>query len=106
RMDEQTQVIASMPLDGSAPIEMMGANTTMMHPQSWSQDGRVLVTTIEGNRTRMDVELLPLDGRGQPTVLLNSEAREDSPAISPDGKWIAYTSDEAGQNEVYIRANP
>jgi len=78
----------------------------MMHPHSWSQDGRVLVTTIEGNRTRMDVELLPLDGTGQPTVLLNSEAREDSPAISPDGKWIAYTSDEAGQNEVYIRANP
>ena len=44
------------------------------------------------------------DGAWQP--LLQTEANERTPAISPDGRWIAYTSDETGQAEVYLERFP
>jgi hypothetical protein len=38
--------------------------------------------------------------------LLNGPAHEDEPAFSPDGKWLAYSSDESGESEVYVRPFP
>ena len=57
--------------------------------------------------------ILPLEGDdgagwkpGRPTVYLNSPATEGAPMFSPDGRWLAYTSTESGQPEVYVRPFP
>jgi serine/threonine-protein kinase len=57
--------------------------------------------------------ILPLEGDeasgwkpGRPTVFLGSAAREQEPMFSPDGRWIAYASNESGQFEVYVRPFP
>ncbi len=56
---------------------------------------------------------LPLEGDeasgwkpGKPSVFLNTPFREASAAFSPDGRWLAYQSDESGANEVYVRPFP
>ena len=50
-----------------------------------------------------DIGLLSLDGDGEPTWLLDSPFHEERPAVSPNGRWLAYQSDESGQPEVYLR---
>jgi Tol biopolymer transport system component len=71
----------------------------------WSRDGRMLAFNTTGNaRTKMDLWLLPLKGDRKPVPFLQSEFREGNGAFSPDGRWIAYQSDETGRWEVYVRA--
>ncbi|HET8624782.1 MAG TPA: hypothetical protein VFM14_14555, partial [Gemmatimonadales bacterium] len=53
-----------------------------------------------------DIAVVPLDGDRKPRVLLGTPFNEYYPALSPDGRWLAYTSDESGQNEVYVRSFP
>ena len=60
-----------------------------------------------------DVMILPVEGdevggwkAGKPTVFVNSAARERAPTFSPDGRWLSYTSNESGQDEVYVRPFP
>jgi serine/threonine-protein kinase len=59
------------------------------------------VLTDRSNRSNTDVMLVPIDG-GAPRILLAGPFREAFPAASPDGKWIAYASDESGRNEVFV----
>jgi len=47
-----------------------------------------------------------MDGAGAPVPLLASRFTEAHPTLSPNGKWLAYTSDESGVNEVYVRPFP
>ena len=54
----------------------------------------------------VDLGLLTLDGDRTATSLLQSEFNERSASLSPDGKWLAYESDESGQREVYVRPFP
>jgi WD40 repeat protein len=65
------------------------------------------------SKTIWDVMLLPLEDGGagsvkvgQPTPFLADASSERYPSFSPDGRWIAYTSDETGMNEVYVRPFP
>jgi dipeptidyl aminopeptidase/acylaminoacyl peptidase len=46
---------------------------------------------------------MPLDGDRKPQVFLNTDADESSPKFSPDGRWLAYSSDETSRNEIYVR---
>ena len=68
-------------------------------------DRSVLVRTV-GGPGRRDVWLASLDSRSPLKPLLTSPANEVAPAISPDGRWIAYVSDESGHDEVYVRSFP
>jgi eukaryotic-like serine/threonine-protein kinase len=71
-------------------------------PTSWSEDERFLLYTVLDPKTKNDVWVLPLDTH-KPTRLLGTEFNEKAAYFSPDGKWIAYESDESGRNEVYVR---
>jgi serine/threonine protein kinase len=73
----------------------------------WSRDGRYIVYTETNLKTRTDIWVLPDPGKGsKPFVFQQTQAIETQAKISPDGKWIAYTSDESGTFEVYVRPFP
>jgi eukaryotic-like serine/threonine-protein kinase len=74
-------------------------------PSDWSSDGRVIVGTGIGPQTQQDVWMYSMDTRSV-TWLFRTPAREGSPRISPNGRWLAYQSDEAGQFDVYIATLP
>jgi len=76
----------------------------------WSPDGRFLLYAEDLNdpssTTRTDLQLLPLDGSRTPMPYLSTRFSETRGRFSPDGKWVAYTSDESGGNEVYVQSFP
>lgn len=53
--------------------------------------------------TRFDVWIIPLEGDRRPRPFLRTPFNESGPVFSPDGRWLAYVSDESGQDEVYVR---
>jgi len=81
-----------------------------MYPNHWSRDGRFLLYTKEAGSTRSDLWVLPLseDGTpaGEPIPFATTKYSESEGMFSPDGHWIAYTSDESGKEEVYLRSFP
>jgi serine/threonine-protein kinase len=75
------------------------------HPASWAPDGRTIVS-VEREDNDYDLVRVDVTGTRQRTPLLHSKADEYYPDISPDGAWIAYTSNESGKNEVYVQPFP
>lgn len=71
-----------------------------------TRDGRFLAYMINDPETSWDIRVLPLDGSGETFPLLDSEFVEVRPTFSPDGKWFAYQSNEAGRAEIYVRQFP
>ena len=71
------------------------------YPNSWSRDGRVILYTSREEDTGWDIWLLPRGG--EPEAVVSTPAVEIEPQLSPDGRWLAYTSDESGRMEVYVR---
>jgi DNA-binding winged helix-turn-helix (wHTH) protein/Tol biopolymer transport system component len=73
-------------------------------PTSESRDGRFLLYTTESlGLTRRDVWVLPLSGDRQPFPFLRREFDQEQAQFSPDGRWVAYVSNESGRQEVLIR---
>jgi eukaryotic-like serine/threonine-protein kinase len=70
-------------------------------PSAVSPDGTEVLVHADRKDTATDVEVLDLSGAIRP--LVRSDANDDGGTYSPDGKWIAYWSDESGRNEVYVR---
>jgi serine/threonine protein kinase/Tol biopolymer transport system component len=95
------------PADGSGPAEQITKSENSLWPHSWSRDGQILAFAEVKTDGNIDLGLLSLEG--EPTIrplLTSPSTSEDNPVISPDGRWIAYTSDETGRNEVYIQSFP
>jgi hypothetical protein len=72
-------------------------------PTDWSSDGRFIALQRLDLRTKWDLLILPLEGDPKPTPFVHTEFNETEATFSPDGGWIAYTSDESGKPEVYIQ---
>jgi eukaryotic-like serine/threonine-protein kinase len=91
---------------GSAQL-LLHSNATK-NMEDWSSDGRYIVwgNTDSQSQTGSDVYTMRLDGKNEPTPILSTPYEEGSARFSPDGKWIAYTSDESGRNEVYVQPFP
>jgi serine/threonine protein kinase len=70
---------------------------------SSSRDGRFLLYTVENPKTKSDLWVLSLKGDPKPIPFLSTEFNERSGQFSPDGHWVAYTSDESGSDEIYVR---
>jgi serine/threonine protein kinase/Tol biopolymer transport system component len=82
-------------------------------PVSWHPSGKFLAFTELNPQTNFDLLVLPMAGDeasgwkpGKPIVFLNSRSDEREPVFSPDGRWIAYQSNESGRPEVYVRPYP
>jgi hypothetical protein len=72
-------------------------------PTSWTPDGGSIVVTTRRLDGSVDIALLPLGGADELAPLVATSAREEAGRISPDGAWLAYTSDASGRPEVYVR---
>ena len=72
----------------------------------WSPDGKVLAFGEEHPETGLDVWLLTVDPASEPIPLLTTASREHQSIFSPNGRWLAYTSDETGRDQVYVMPVP
>ena len=89
--------------DGSGPEEKMLDNAlAFANFTDWTPDGRFIVTFFSSPRTQADIWLLPLD-RSAPFPVIQTDARDNGAYISPNGRWIAYRSDESGRPELYVQ---
>jgi serine/threonine-protein kinase len=96
----------SQPYDGSSPMERLTTSEHEQYPSSWSPDGNtVAVAEINHENGQEDISVLDVRS-GRLTPFLNSPFNETYPDFSPDGRLIAYTSDESGREEVYVRDFP
>ena len=95
------------PADGSGESQLVTsvgeANTVgMPFPESWTEDGDVLAFTEGG-----DIWVLSLgEENPKPQPFVQGPSDEGYPAFSPDGRWLAYTSNESDEREVYVRPYP
>ena len=94
---------------GAGTEDVLLADNTAKFPESWSPDGRFILYRI-GNGTSAtgtdDLWILPLGGDRKPFPFLQTRFSEGQGRFSPDGRWIAYASDESGQYEVYVASFP
>ncbi|HEV2349499.1 MAG TPA: protein kinase [Terriglobia bacterium] len=92
--------------DGSGSRQRMAASDNQQYPACWSPDGQTLAFSELDPTTGYDIWLLKPAGGGKPRPFLQTPANEGGAEFSPDGHWLAYTSDESGRNEVYVSAFP
>jgi Tol biopolymer transport system component len=79
--------------------------STRGHPiwtRDWSPDGSSVSLNSQSSKTGNDIEILPLPGGHEPRRFLASEGDDRGGIFSPDGKWLAYTSNESGRPEAYV----
>jgi serine/threonine-protein kinase len=95
--------LVSRAADGSGAMERLAVQG---QPSSWSPDGRVLLHLKEGRDGEMREVGMFAAGRSHPGWSKDARFGETYPEFSPDGRWIAYVSDETGRNEVYVRPYP
>ena len=80
-----------------------GDESLIVH--DWAPDGRTILATTQRNRSGFDI--VGMDAStGKVTPLLTGDYDENTPAISPDGRWLAYVSNESGRPEVYVTNLP
>ena len=90
---------------GPEPERALLQSGLWKYPEGFSPDGRLLLFSQLDPKTRGDVWVLPMDG-GKPAPLVQTAADEGQARFSPDGRWVAYASNEKGRAEVYVRAYP
>ena len=95
-------------LDGRTPPQLLWASPDPLwpDPQSWTPDGRTLVFSTKGRETSDDIWTLSVGGDREAKPWLQTRAAEWAGRLSPDGRWMAYNSDESGRFEVYVQAFP
>jgi Tol biopolymer transport system component len=93
------------PADGSGKPERLTTNEHAQIPSSWSPDGQVLAFVDVSPSTGRDIWALRLSDR-KSQVFLQTPFSEGAPIFSPDGRWLAYGSDESGRPEIYVQPYP
>jgi serine/threonine-protein kinase len=91
---------------GAGKAESLFVGSTAMTVGAFVPGAPDVVVLATGNSGSWDLAVAPLTGDRTPKSLLATPYNEGYPALSPDGRWLAYTSDESGQNEVYARSFP
>jgi dipeptidyl aminopeptidase/acylaminoacyl peptidase len=85
---------------------LYGTASQTLFPQSWSHDGRFLAFASMDRQTEVDIWLLALTGERKPVPFLRTRFSETHARISPDGRWLAYVSDDTGRPSVYVTRFP
>ncbi|MDA2931441.1 protein kinase, partial [Acidobacteria bacterium AH-259-O06] len=103
--------------DGTGQVERLTTSPNYQDPDAWSRDGKGLVFHeanssgvvaggFDSPETSGDISVLSMEGEPISEPLLQTQFSEGGAAISPDGRWMAYHSDETGRQEIYVRPFP
>jgi serine/threonine protein kinase/Tol biopolymer transport system component len=88
---------------GSGDEELLVESSQDKVPYDWSADGRFLLYISADPQTDWDLWVLPMEGDRKPYVFLKTRFSERTPHLSPDGRWVAYMSNESERPEIYVR---
>jgi len=109
-LGNQMQIVRA---DGSSePVTIYEHANSMVFIHAISSDGRFLAFCVQGAKTANDLWTLPLEWKGgtakagEPKPFQASPFAEIHASFTPDSKWLAFSSDESGSNEVYVRSYP
>jgi Tol biopolymer transport system component len=96
---------------GAGNPRQLTSSEAQQFPTSWSKDGRFLLFDEVSGPTGWDMWALPLTAEGsagpaKPFPYLKTRFNEHGGHFSPDGKWVAYYSDESGSDQVYVQGFP
>src|SRR5439155_18590961 len=91
---------------GAGNDELLLESPLTKNPTDWSSDGRFLMYSVQDLKTGSDLWVLPLGGDRKSFAFLNTKFSETQGQFSPDGRWVAYQSDESGRQEIYVRPFP
>jgi serine/threonine-protein kinase len=89
--------------DGSGHQEVVPGTSEFDYPAAVTADHQTLVFLRSGQETSFDIMAMPLANPRQVRPIVKTPAYEGGARLSPDGKWLAYVSNESGQNEIYVR---
>jgi serine/threonine-protein kinase len=99
--------------DGSGTPTRLTTSSNDQQPSSWDPTGKFLAFTELRPNTSRDVMILPVESdagggwkTGAPILFKGAAVNERDPAFSPDGRWVAYDSEESGPSEVYVSPFP
>ena len=87
--------------DGTGEVDRFLESTNSSRPWGWSTDGRLVFDQLPG-----DIGMLTVEGDRTVEMLLEAGFSERVPALSPDGRRIAYESNESGQTQIYVKPFP
>ena len=91
---------------GSHTETYLASDPLFKQLDDWSHDGKYIVYDRQDPTTRWDLWVLPIEGDHTPRPYLVTPFSEQGGRISPDGRWMAYNSDETGTPEVYVQSFP
>jgi eukaryotic-like serine/threonine-protein kinase len=91
---------------GVAEEERLTETTKIQGPDDWSPDGRGLLFSEESTNNDWSIWLLPMISGARPDPVVSTRFSEWHGQFSPDGNWIAYSSNESGRREVYVQSYP
>jgi len=90
-----------------SPDEVLYASKEAKNLSDWSPDGKFILFSSQSPTTARDVWALSVDGTDRkPLPVAQTAAEERNGRFSPDGRWVAYESDETGHDEVFVRPFP
>jgi len=98
--------------DGAGKPQPLTQSKNIQFPWSFTPDGKQMAFGDIDSKSLWDLWTVPIESgaaglrAGKPEVFLQTPANERSPTFSPDGRWLAYSSDESGTSQIYVRAFP
>ncbi len=93
-------------IGGSGEGEVLLESDRDLFPSCVTPDGLSLLATWGGADTGYDIWIVPTSGDAAPYPLIQTQFAEQAAVLSPDGRWLAYESDESGRGEVYVTPFP
>jgi len=104
---ELARTLFTMPADGSGTAQPRSNTGNVQQSVAWSPDGSHIIYAEITATTAADLWYIAAgDSAAKPEVFLQTDFTEDHASFSPDGRWVAYTSDESGSEEIYLRRFP
>jgi Tol biopolymer transport system component len=103
---EDRVVIMTTSAAGGGTAREVATSPFAVSLTDWSRDGRLLLFSARNPKTGLDIWGMPMTGDGKPMALIQTPPDESEARLSPDGRWIAYVSNESGVDQVYVRSFP
>ena len=100
--DAQMNIYVSA-LRATRIAERLFSSSNIYYPAQWIARGQQLIVQTQRPRTGHDIEVLSIDDPSEPRPLAATRFTEYGPAVSHDGRWLAYSSDESGKVEIYVQ---